>query len=279
MLTERKSTSLFQTRGRAPGSFSRAAASVVREFRRAADECDKGCRQRGGKLVVLNVLATDQTGMLSYPNNGHRLDHPDTRTLARLAEEAGVDFRVVWMTRDATSNIQSGAHRFSHAGNVWSWGRLMGNQLDFATSEIHMLENGFFTCVDFSQIRTHMAAVDRLLSNGTGFADVEARKGRGSFSFDAAAKAAPQHQPSSGGLTALRGRGQVAMVAPLYEAYAALEQHCLSNRAFPPCAAPAASGDDPCFASSDALPRLLQSIAAAFTAEAPPIARGLKQLP
>eukprot|EP00438_Fugacium_kawagutii_P023297 Skav226234 [mRNA] locus=scaffold1218:411728:412411:- [translate_table: standard] len=99
-------------------------------------------------IVALNVVCEPGSGMMSYPNFGgpsRAIQTPDVRALARLAEDAGVDLRIVLMLRDPQKVVNSGLRRrfegdFLHALKRYT------SIFAFLKTQLDLLDPSFIKC-------------------------------------------------------------------------------------------------------------------------------------
>jgi len=107
-------------------------------------------------LYVLGSNLVPGSGQLSYPNYGsdradRSLNHPDVYMLAKMAEGAGLDFRILVVLRKAEELLVQTARK-GYGGR-----REPMVLLDNAAAllaQLSLLDRRFFTCVEHSSLRT-----------------------------------------------------------------------------------------------------------------------------
>ncbi len=119
---------------------------------------------------TLNCLASGRSGMLSYPNffaSQHNYE-PNFNILAKVAECAGVDYRVVIMTRDPFNSIISVFKRFLKKSTY----KQILQYIDlFALSQRHLLrqiastDKSFYTCVEYEKFNHHAKSIEDRVFN------------------------------------------------------------------------------------------------------------------
>eukprot|EP00438_Fugacium_kawagutii_P029047 Skav222300 [mRNA] locus=scaffold3734:271560:272105:- [translate_table: standard] len=117
-------------------------------------DANKDLSQQGdGNIVLLNIFCSKKSGMQSYPNYGggaRSIQNPDVRALAKLAEKAGVDLRIVFIVRDPRNVVKSSLKRrfekdLLHAIKMYtSTLSLLKNQLD-------LLDPSFIRCWSYDK--------------------------------------------------------------------------------------------------------------------------------
>lgn len=105
------------------------------------------------KLAILAMEMVSGAGMLSYPNfqmwRSKSLDHPDLFTLAYMAEQTGVDFRVIVLLRDAKDILESDLRR--HFG--WELeGRILIDNAAILHNQLLSIDRKFFTCIEYEKM-------------------------------------------------------------------------------------------------------------------------------
>ena len=103
----------------------------------------------GCNVVALNVGGiTHPSGMMSYPNFGGRdrmLQNPDMFTLAKLAEAAGIDLRIVLLTRHPASLVQSELDR-SYEKDLSHAVRKVSMTLALLSEQLDLLDPSYVSC-------------------------------------------------------------------------------------------------------------------------------------
>ena len=103
---------------------------------------------RGCKVVALNIGFGDPSGMMSYPNFGGSdrvTRNPDVVSLARLAEAAGADLRIVLLTRRPTSIIQSELER-SYEPDASHAARKISMTMALLSKQLDLIDPSYVTC-------------------------------------------------------------------------------------------------------------------------------------
>ena len=105
------------------------------------------------RLVFLNCKRrTTGQVMMSYPTLGGPdkvLHRPDVRVLAELAEEAGVDLRVVVLQRNALDILMSTTIHRKFGSDTHEASVLADNALALA-AQLRAVDSAFFECVDLA---------------------------------------------------------------------------------------------------------------------------------
>ncbi|CAM9508608.1 unnamed protein product, partial [Choristocarpus tenellus] len=89
-------------------NFGNALANV-RNHLRAAKKREQDLAPGEGLVLPLNCLTNCSSGMMSYPlgETHFPTQHPNLRHLAELAEDADLDLRIVYLTRNAEGILSS----------------------------------------------------------------------------------------------------------------------------------------------------------------------------
>ena len=108
--------------------------------------------QPGRHLVILNTMGGN--GELSYPNYGGAnkpLDHVNIRELAYLAEQAGVDLRIIVLCRPAKEILTSTTeHRNFGTRNRES--AILADNAAVLAAELQLIDQRFYLSIPFEQI-------------------------------------------------------------------------------------------------------------------------------
>jgi hypothetical protein len=113
-----------------------------------------------GKFTLLNSgrhterLDAFGVGRMSYPNFGgwdKPLHIPDVRLLARLAEEAGLDLRIIVLMRQANELLQSTVHH-RRFGPEQRQATILGLSASALAAQLWMIDPRFFVCVNSSTL-------------------------------------------------------------------------------------------------------------------------------
>lgn len=113
------------------------------------------------KLVVLNTLSElhahkgrPLTGMISYPNFSGEFrgfQHVDVHEIASLAEKAGIDFRVLVLSRPAKEILVSTTeHRHFDARPQQA--AVLADDAAALAAQLQLLDSSFIMCLPYSQI-------------------------------------------------------------------------------------------------------------------------------
>ena len=111
------------------------------------------CKPDPARLIVLNTwkAGIKGTGMMSYPNYGGRnkaIRHPDIHMLARLAEEAGVDLRIVVILRDPL-HIMVSTTVNRHFNKYETQLRILADNQAVLLQQLREIDRRFWVCHDF----------------------------------------------------------------------------------------------------------------------------------
>jgi len=147
-------------------------AAAIDAFRRVEAEHGSG----PARLVFVNcgagLPAQNKSGEMSYPNYAGPnkvLHNPDVTVLARLAEDAGVDLRVVVLRRGAEDILRSTTmHR--HFGSEAHEAAVLAESAAYLAAQLRMLDPAFVECVTIDALfRDGVRALDALLWGGAEF--------------------------------------------------------------------------------------------------------------
>jgi len=155
---EKLTLGVYHGGGRPHGAFVYADETSARDVEKAREGLITAFRlahtdQR--RLVVLNTLLdTKGSGEMSYPNflgADRALNHPDVHYLAYLAERAGVDLRILVLTRPAEGMIQSTTvHRHFNSKSVQS--TQMAGMAAVLAAQLQLIDPRFYLCVPYSSL-------------------------------------------------------------------------------------------------------------------------------
>lgn len=119
---------------------------------------------------ALNCDGASKTGMISYPNffvTQHKHE-PNMNILAKVAELAGVDYRVVIMIRDPVKSMLSVLNRFLKEATHQQFLQYIDV---FASSQMHLLrqiastDEAFYTCVEYEKFDVHAKNIENRIFN------------------------------------------------------------------------------------------------------------------
>ncbi|CAE7232178.1 unnamed protein product [Symbiodinium natans] len=102
----------------------------------------------GCKVVALNGVEPQVSGMMSYPNMGGKDRagrNPDIFALAKLAEAAGVDLRIVLLTRHPESMVQSMCER-NYEKDVAHAVREVAMTISLLSEQLELLDPSYVAC-------------------------------------------------------------------------------------------------------------------------------------
>ena len=118
----------------------------------------------GCNVVALNVGGTTYpSGMMSYPNFGgpdRLIQNPDMFTLAKLAEAAGIDLRIVLLTRHPASLVRSELAR-SYEKDLTHAVRKVSMTMALLSEQLDLLDPAYVTCWTYED---PLARISHLLS-------------------------------------------------------------------------------------------------------------------
>ena len=112
-------------------------------------DADRSIREQGGGIVPLNVLNERVSGMMSYPNflgRTRALQNPDVPALAKLAEDAGVDLRIVLLLRHPRSVVRSGMRRGYEKSGLIHAISMYTATLSLLSTHLSLLDPSFIAC-------------------------------------------------------------------------------------------------------------------------------------
>ncbi|CAM9821108.1 unnamed protein product [Pylaiella littoralis] len=95
------------------------------------------------------------TGMMSYPNfNGDdkAIQYVDFQLLAEEAERAGVDLRIIYLSRSARSILISDTQHNNYGKTFIRESRILINSADVVASTFQELDPGFTTCFRYEDM-------------------------------------------------------------------------------------------------------------------------------
>ena len=115
-------------------------------------QTDSKAQEEGthGKIALV-PLNTWQAKEMSYPTMGgarKQLQHPDMHILARLAEEAGIDLRIILLTRDA-NDIAVSTTQHREFGSFNDQIEILTDNAAALTSQIHLIDPAFVMCLRY----------------------------------------------------------------------------------------------------------------------------------
>lgn len=107
-------------------------------------------------IYVIGLETFPSAGMMSYPNfndgQTKALDHPDLIPLAILAEEAGIDLRILVLSRPAYDTLYSVIRR--GYGNGYGPEILVDNAIAL-THQMQMIDPAFFLCLPYEKLASY----------------------------------------------------------------------------------------------------------------------------
>eukprot|EP00924_Labyrinthula_sp_SR-Ha-C_P006241 augustus_masked-scaffold_31-processed-gene-0.41-mRNA-1 protein AED:1.00 eAED:1.00 QI:0/0/0/0/1/1/2/0/484 len=112
----------------------------------------------GRRSVMINTMCGMKVGMLSYPNDFmtnkcHKTDFVDVRVLAEMFEAINLDFRVIFMYRNALDVLLSTSVR----RGMGRWGELEGiyehiTEKYIIKEQMNRLDPAFYKCFDYDKL-------------------------------------------------------------------------------------------------------------------------------
>lgn len=105
------------------------------------------------RLLFLNTA--NATEMMSYPSwdgADKAMRHPDVALLAALCERAGVDLRIVVMTRDASSVLRSTVRRGFGGGDRAFMAAVLSDNAMVMAAQLQLISPAFWRCVELSDL-------------------------------------------------------------------------------------------------------------------------------
>jgi hypothetical protein len=130
------------------GELSTAVQASLRNISSHAENVLAG----NHRLYVAGLEFTSGGGMLSYPNFGgpsKTLNHPDAFLLAALAENAGLDLRVLVLSRNTADVLRSVSSR-NFGGEQEA--RILANNAESIYTQLSLLDRRFLMCVDYEEL-------------------------------------------------------------------------------------------------------------------------------
>lgn len=116
-------------------------------------------------LYCLHLMG--KGSMLSYPDFNNPTHHPNMWSLARLAEEAGVDLRLVIIHRHPANQLVSlSLHR--KFMNLADESHQMANNGAFLNAQLQLIDPNFYMCVGFDAVNEERVALGTHVMGGMG---------------------------------------------------------------------------------------------------------------
>jgi len=116
----------------------------------------KGLNEKSGDhLYYVGLESTLRTGMFSYPNfNGiyKSLDHPDIYQLGLLAEQAGIDYRILVIQRNSNAILKSVDRR--DFGRANEEPKILIDNAAVLHTQLTLLDRRFYHCIDYEDLAT-----------------------------------------------------------------------------------------------------------------------------
>ena len=112
--------------------------------------------------------------MLSYPNMGGQskeLQHPNLVTLAKLAEKAGLDLRILVLTRDARDLLASTTEHRGFGG-VNKQAEQLADNAAVLSSQLRLIDRSFVECMHLEQLGTKATWMQPRVQGAAGAAAV-----------------------------------------------------------------------------------------------------------
>jgi len=136
--------------------------SAIRVMQLMAD-AERSVRKQGGGIVPLNVLCENTSGMMSFPNflgPDRAIQNPDIHALAKVAEDAGIDLRIVLLVRHPTSAVRSAMKR-NFEPDVMHAIKKYTSSLALLSAQLNLIDPSFIACWKYE---TPNAGIADLLS-------------------------------------------------------------------------------------------------------------------
>ncbi|KAJ1628053.1 hypothetical protein T492DRAFT_1020801 [Pavlovales sp. CCMP2436] len=129
-------------------------ARYMEAIARRLGEGERGFAECRPRMVLVNV--NHAAGMMSYPNGGffddwfgsRVLHHPDLTELARAAELARVDLRVVVSVREPGALLASTTVHRTFGASVASQGAVLADSALILAGQLAGIDRRFWSCVD-----------------------------------------------------------------------------------------------------------------------------------
>jgi len=151
------------------------AENLKRAFEERAQEAVlAGGNNETSALHCLNT-ADDRKdeSMFSYPNNNDKTHHPNVYTLARIAEDAGIDLRIVVLHRHPANQLVSLSLNRDFM-DLPGEAHQMSNQGGILNSQLQLIDPDFFVCTPFDSVSDERGMLQAFVSGG-----MEGRSGNG----------------------------------------------------------------------------------------------------
>lgn len=134
--------------------FAEDVLNVLSSFKNFQNSLFSLALEGGVHLFIIGLDISSQIGMMSYPNFNHitkSLDHPDVFVMASAAERAGLDFRILVLSRKTTDVLASTKRR--HIGGAIEPYILIDNA-SILYAQLAMLDQRFFYCIQYERLST-----------------------------------------------------------------------------------------------------------------------------
>lgn len=129
------------------------AAKALRQAVSVRKSLELVANKTGNHLYFLGLGNSRRGGMFSYPNfNGKfkSLDHPDVYQLALLAEQAGVDYRVLVLQRNGLDILKSVDRR--DFGKENEEPKILIDNAAVLHAQLALLDPQFFLCLQYERL-------------------------------------------------------------------------------------------------------------------------------
>jgi hypothetical protein len=116
---------------------------------------------KGSFLHVVGLSLEPNAGTMTYPmgeKDDRSVFHPDMRILAQLADENGMDLRILVLLRDAQdtmhASLAESTFGFQNIQKPSEEPRNLVNNADVLYSQLSNIDQKFYKCVDYEQLAT-----------------------------------------------------------------------------------------------------------------------------
>lgn len=125
------------------------SAQVISRFRILGNQ-----RGKDGIFIINTFCPSSHTSDMSYPEKrgtDDPLEHPNLHQLANLAEEAGVDLRIVVMSRPSLDIIETirNSRKMGEEGVELA---TLGDNAAVLSAQLELIDPRFFVCLNYSSI-------------------------------------------------------------------------------------------------------------------------------
>jgi len=162
-------TKLYAPRAAKKWEYAPPGAKWLSGFRRAEGEVRTALRRLSRRNATSPLLASlGGCGMMSYPNFPGKLkmfQTPDVRLLAELAEDEGVDFRILVLHRPAAAVLRSTTiHR--HFGSWNTEAVVLEHNAQTLLAQLQSLDPAFVLCTEYDRLPEFPEGLEAFLGSG-----------------------------------------------------------------------------------------------------------------